>query len=369
MSDTSRCRQADDMVRLRVMKTSQLDYALPEELIAQRPADRRSDSRLLVMDRATGALSDRWFFEIADLLNPTDCLVLNNTRVLSARFFARRSSGGRIEGLFLYEPQPGQWEVMLKNAQKVHPGDSLSLLDHTGQVTTVARVVERLGEGLWRLHAEGTEPAESLLSRIGFAPLPPYIKRRYDTENPQNQEDQRRYQTVYAACAGAVAAPTAGLHFTEDLLAALRDKGLRIAQVTLHVGAGTFKPVTAESLEEHEIHSETWQIDEPNAAIINDSLDQGRRIIAVGTTSVRTLETASQNGRVVAGSGQTRLFILPGYDFKIVRGMVTNFHLPRSTLLALVTAFAGLEPILAAYRHAVNACYRFYSYGDAMLIM
>jgi S-adenosylmethionine:tRNA ribosyltransferase-isomerase len=351
------------------MKTSQLDYALPEDLIAQKPADRRSDSRLLVMDRATGALSDRRFFEIAELLEPTDCLVLNNTRVLSARFFARRSSGGRIEGLFLYEPQPGHWQVMLKNAQKVRPGEYLSLLDHAGQVTTVARVVERSGEGLWRLHAGGTEPAESLLGRIGFAPLPPYIKRRYDTENPQNQEDQHRYQTVYAASAGAVAAPTAGLHFTDELLATLPDKGLRIAQVTLHVGAGTFKPVTAESLEEHQIHSETWQIDDANAAIINDAIDRGRRIIAIGTTSVRTLETAGASGKVTAGHGQTKLFILPGYEFRIVRGMITNFHLPRSTLLALVSAFAGLEPILAAYRHAVNARYRFYSYGDAMLIV
>ncbi|NLH15180.1 MAG: tRNA preQ1(34) S-adenosylmethionine ribosyltransferase-isomerase QueA [Phycisphaerae bacterium] len=351
------------------MKTRQLDYDLPEDLIAQRPADRRSDSRLLVMDRASGALSDRRFFEIAELLDPTDCLVLNNTRVLAARFFVRRATGGRIEGLFLCQPQPGHWEVMLKNAQKVRPGEYLSLLDHTGQVATVARVVERLGEGLWQLHAGGTEPAESLLDRIGFAPLPPYIKRRYDTENPQNQEDHRRYQTVYAASAGAVAAPTAGLHFTDELLAALRNKGISIAQVTLHVGAGTFKPVTVETLADHDIHSETWQIDDANAAIINEALDRGRRIIAVGTTSVRTLETAGSGGRILPGSGQTRLFILPGYKFRIVQGMITNFHLPRSTLLALVAAFTGLDPILAAYRHAIEQRYRFYSYGDAMLIM
>ena len=350
------------------MKTSQLDYALPDELIAQtarRPAERFAVAGDGPRHRA---LSDRRFFEIAELLDPTDCLVLNNTRVLAARFFARRSSGGRIEGLFLAEPQPGHWDVMLKNAQKVRPGEYLSLLDRAGQMATIARVVERVGEGLWRLHAGGTEPAESMLDRIGYAPLPPYIKRRYDTENPQNQEDHRRYQTVYAASSGAVAAPTAGLHFTDELLAALRDKGLRIAQVTLHVGAGTFKPVTAESLEEHEIHSETWQIDPANAAIINDSLDQGRRIIAVGTTSVRTLETAGASGKVTAGHGQTRLFILPGYEFRIVRGMITNFHLPRSTLLALVAAFAGLEPVLSAYRYAVEHRYRFYSYGDAMLI-
>ncbi len=351
------------------MKTSQLDYDLPEELIAQTPADRRSDSRLLVMDRSTGALSDRRFFEIAELLEPTDCLVLNNTRVIPARFFARRSTGGRIEGLFLYEPQPGYWEVMLKNAQKIRPGEYLSLLDHARQKATIVRVTERLGEGLWRLHAGGTEPAESLLARIGYAPLPPYIKRRYDTDNPQNQEDHHRYQTVYAASSGAVAAPTAGLHFTDELLSALRKKGLSIAQVTLHVGAGTFKPVTAETLENHDIHSETWQIDEPNAAIINEAIDRGHRIIAVGTTSVRTLETAGANGKVAAGHGQTKLFILPGYDFRIVRGIITNFHLPRSTLLALVAAFAGLDPVLAAYRHAVQARYRFYSYGDAMLIV
>ncbi len=350
------------------MRTDEFDYTLPEELIAQKPAERRSKSRLLVMDRTTGAISDRRFFEIADLLLPTDCLVLNNTRVLAARFFARRETGGRIEGLFLSEPEPGRWEVMLRNAQKIREGESLELLDREGKLAGTIRAAKRLSEGQWQIETDAAESAEAMLGRIGFAPLPPYIKRRYDVGGTGHTEDNERYQTVYARAAGAVAAPTAGLHFTDDLLATLRHKGLQIAQVTLHVGAGTFKPVTTETMEAHEIHSESWEIDEANAAIINNAIDQGRRIIAVGTTSVRTLETAGQNGRIAAGRGQTRLFILPGYEFKIVRGMITNFHLPRSTLLALVAAFAGLEPIMAAYRHAIEHRYRFYSYGDAMMI-
>jgi S-adenosylmethionine:tRNA ribosyltransferase-isomerase len=349
------------------MKTQLLDYDLPEELIAQKPMVRRSDSRLLVLERKTGRLIDSRFAKIGDFLRGGDCLVLNDTRVLAARFFARRETGGKLEGLFLRQPEKNVWEVMLKGLAKVKAGERIWLKDIRGEDFYFAEVVEKtdVGKCLLRVGAEGS--VEEVLEKIGFAPLPPYIKRGEDFA--LSARDRQRYQTVYARNLGAVAAPTAGLHFTKKLLSRLEERGIKLAYITLDVGEGTFKPVTAETLEEHRIHEERFGIDEKNAGIINGVKKNGGRIIAVGTTSVRAIETAVKDSAISAMSGNTNLFIMPGYRFRMVDGMVTNFHLPRSTLLALVGAFAGLETILAAYRYAIEKRYRFYSYGDAILII
>ena len=348
------------------MRTELLDYELPKELIAQTPAHQRSASRLLVMDRTKKRLIDRVFTDITEYLGAGDCLVLNNTKVLPARFFARRQTGAAIEGLFLTE-QSGLWQVMLKNARKVKEGEILQLLDHANQPLYQAKAVRRLDDGTWLIDADNGKSVRAILEKIGYAPLPPYIKRQKDEHLAAM--DLARYQTVYAEKSGAVAAPTAGLHFTEELITELKAKGVRFANITLHVGAGTFKPVAAENLADHKMHSERFSITEEDARIINQTRKAKGRVIAVGTTSVRTLESIAQGDAVAAAQGSTELFIMPGYQFKIVDAMVTNFHLPRSTLLALVAAFAGLDEILAAYRHAVEMKYRFYSYGDAMLII
>jgi len=351
------------------MKTEMLNYSLPAELIAQEPAGVRSAARLLVLNRADGSLKDAVFSQIGDFLRSGDCLVLNDTKVLPARFFARRQSGGRIEGLFLEDICPGEWQVMLKNARKIKVGETILLMDKTGgRSTYTARLLEKTPAGGCVLKIEAGDEVGGVLEKIGFPPLPPYIKRSSDPE--QARIDRLRYQSVYAKRPGAVAAPTAGLHFTAELIEKLRGEGIEFAYITLHVGAGTFKPVAAEELENHRIHKERFSIDAENAAIINRAREKGRRIIAVGTTSVRTLETVcSEDSQVRAAAGATALFIKPGYKFKMVDAMVTNFHLPKSTLLALVAAFAGLEDTLAAYRHAIEKRYRFYSYGDAMLII
>ncbi len=385
------------------MKTSLFDYELPPELIAQSPAPSRSESRLLVLDRKGDAciappLLDRRFAEIGQFLRAGDCLVLNDTKVLPARFFAERKTGGAMEGLFLAE-QAGAWEVMLKGARKVRPGERIRILDRSRRVGIAhhlspeeeggvqctpyeAELIEKRPDGVCILRIDSDRSAEEILNEVGFPPLPPYIRRDGDIE--QATEDRQRYQTVYARRPGAVAAPTAGLHFTEPLLARLQDQGVRLAWVTLHVGAGTFKPVTAEDLEHHEIHSEWYEVDAANARAISAAKEAGGRIVAVGTTVTRVLETVADCGFghaneseirnpksdiLQACQGTTNLFITPGYEFKIVDAMITNFHLPRSTLLALVAALAGLDATLAAYRHAVQQRYRFYSYGDAMLIL
>jgi S-adenosylmethionine:tRNA ribosyltransferase-isomerase len=348
------------------MKTEALDYYLPEELIAQQPAKSRSESRLLVLERRSGRIIDSRFAKIGEYLRAGDCLVLNDTKVLAARFFARRVSGGKLEGLFLREDK-NVWEVMLKGLGKVKTGERIRLKDISGEDFCCAQVVEKKGDGKCVLRVEANGPAEKVLKRIGFAPVPPYIKR--DADLRQAVKDKERYQTVYARHLGAVAAPTAGLHFTKELIRQLESGGIKVAYITLHVGEGTFKPVTADRIEGHKIHPERFSIDAGDARIINEAREKGGRIIAVGTTSVRAIEAAAKGSAVTATSGQTELFIVPGYRFKMVDAMVTNFHLPRSTLLALVAAFAGLDTILAAYRHAVEKRYRFYSYGDAMLIM
>ncbi|TFG50109.1 MAG: tRNA preQ1(34) S-adenosylmethionine ribosyltransferase-isomerase QueA [Candidatus Brocadiia bacterium] len=348
------------------MKTELFNYDLPSELIAQRPADVRSESRLLLVDRCRPDFIDSRFSSIGEYLRHGDCLVLNDTRVLPARFYAARKSGASLEGLFLKENPAGIWHVMLKGARKVKTGEII-ILKGPQNDELEAEVIEKNDAGLCLLKVHSVLAPETLLNSIGFAPLPPYIKRKGDPE--VDMIDRQRYQTVYARSAGAVAAPTAGLHFTDELMDSLKKSGVMFANVTLHVGAGTFKPVTAEDIDEHEIHEELYFLDGENADVINQAKSNGGRIIAVGTTAVRTLETTADNSSVNPGTGQTRLFIKPGYQFKIVNAMVTNFHLPKSTLLALVSAFAGLDKTMAAYRHAVEMRYRFYSYGDAMLIL
>ncbi len=370
------------------MKTDELDYHLPTELIAQAPAEQRSASKLLVLDRATGRVTDSRFSAIGDLLRPGDCLVLNDTKVLPARFFAQRQTGAALEGLFLTEQgdRSGLWEVMLKGARKVRPGERLCVLGRGQQARRVgtaghpptseragvqctpymAELVERMPGGVCVLRIDTDRSAETVLDEVGYPPLPPYIRR--DDDPTRAQTDQQRYQTVYARQPGAVAAPTAGLHFTETLLEKLKQQGVRFASVTLHVGAGTFKPVKAEELEDHEIHHEWFRLDDANAQLINAARAAGGRIVAVGTTATRVLETVGRDARVAPNEGTTNLFITPGYEFQIVDAMITNFHLPKSTLLALIGAFAGLDNVLAAYRHAIEQRYRFYSYGDAMLI-
>lgn len=355
------------MVPFAPMRTDQFEYDLPEELIAQTPSARRPQSRLLVLHRADGWLEDRLFADLPEYLRPGDCLVLNDTKVLPARFFCRKATGGQLEGLFLEQTPEGCWKVLLKKARKLKSAGRLTFLDRKGRLWQDFEVIEKLPEGQWLIRPCLSADAETILGTIGTAPLPPYIKRPALPEHPE--EDLARYQTVYARRPGAVAAPTAGLHFDKALLDRLEAMGVRTAYLTLHVGIGTFRPVQTETLEEHTMHSERYEISPQAAAVINESAARGGRIIAVGTTSVRTLETVAEGRRVRAASGQTNLFIVPGYSFKIVDAMVTNFHLPRSTLLALVAAFAGLETVLAAYRHAVQQRYRFYSYGDAMLIL
>jgi S-adenosylmethionine:tRNA ribosyltransferase-isomerase len=351
------------------MKTERFSYDLPPELIAQKPAEVRSASRLLVVDRARGALMDSRFAQVGDFLKPGDCLVLNDTKVLPARFFARRQSGAALEGLFLAgaEGQSNVWEVMLKGTRKVAVTERIVIQDRRQQDFCAAELLAKHNGGVCLIRVETQGTPESILDAIGFPPLPPYIRRGNDPA--EAQRDQQRYQTVYARAPGAVAAPTAGLHFTEELIAQLGNKGLGLAYVTLHVGTGTFKPVATENLEDHQIHREWFRLDASDAEAINATRRAGGRIVAVGTTATRVLETVATDSCVEPGEGTTGLFITPGYEFKVVDAMITNFHLPRTTLLALVAAFAGLERTLAAYHHAVAQRYRFYSYGDAMLIL
>jgi len=349
------------------MKTDELDYTLPSELIAQEPAAVRSESRLLVLDRSTSRLADSRFSRVGEFLRAGDCLVLNDTKVLPARFFARRRTGGKLGGLFLRQITPqGVWEVMLKGARKVKLDESLDIEDRSRRDFCTAKVLEKKPDGVCVLEVGTQADAEAVLNHVGFPPLPPYIHRDHDLARAES--DLQRYQTVYARRPGAVAAPTAGLHFTDELMGQLKAAGIGFACVTLHVGAGTFKPIATEQVEDHEIHREWYRLDAANAQAILAARQAGGRIVAVGTTVTRVLETVAKDGSIAACEGTTNLFITPGYEFRIVDAMITNFHLPRSTLLALVGAFAGLERMLAAYRHAIAQRYRFYSYGDAMLI-
>ncbi|MGB2929830.1 MAG: tRNA preQ1(34) S-adenosylmethionine ribosyltransferase-isomerase QueA [Desulfobacterales bacterium] len=341
------------------------NYDLPDDLIAQKPADQRDRSKLLFLHKEIGKLSHHKFYEIYDLLLPTDLLVLNNTQVIPARLFGKKDTGGKVEVFILDYPggrkNPGHNELVLRCLIKAskRPKNGTPLFFGRG---LQAKVVN-YQEGFYNVRFSSNDNFESLLDRIGHVPLPPYIKRN------DCKDDRTSYQTVYASQKGAVAAPTAGLHFSKKLLKKISEKGVRIVTVTLHVGYGTFLPVRVSDIRDHKIHSEWYSISKETADVINRSKTKGRRIIAVGTTCVRALEYASDDGGNVAhGSGSCDLFIYPGYRFKVVDAMITNFHLPKSTLLMLVSAFAGRENILNAYRTAIDKKYRLFSYGDAMFI-
>lgn len=341
------------------MKTSDFDYHLPEELIAQHPAARRDGSRMLHLEKSRGSLTDRQFADLPGLLQPGDVLVLNDTRVIPARLFGTRQTGARVEIFLLHERESGLWQCLVQPGRKARPGDTITI----GEGFT-AHIEERLADGSRLVRFDFDGDFEQQLHKHGHVPLPPYIKR-----NEDEKEDLDRYQTVFAERAGAVAAPTAGLHFTPIMLEQLSGMGVRIARITLHVGIGTFKPVTAEEITDHQMDAEWFEIGPEAADAINQGMESGR-VVAVGTTSVRTLESAfdKQTGGISPGAGWTRLFITPGYQFNMIDALLTNFHLPRSTLIMLVSALAGRDSVLAAYRHAVEQRYRFYSYGDCMLV-
>lgn len=339
------------------MKTSDFYYELPPELIAQSPSEKRDMSRLLVYNRRTGEINDRVFHDVIEYLNPGDVLVRNVTKVIPARLYAKREgTGGAMEFLLLRRINDTDWECLVKPGRKALPGREFIVNDELS--VTVLECLED-GNRIVRLNYEGI--FEEVLDRAGEMPLPPYITKKL--------EDKARYQTVYARDNGSAAAPTAGLHFTPELLEAIRAKGVFIADVLLHVGLGTFRPVSAENVEDHHMHSEFWQVTEEAADMINSARRAGGRIISVGTTGCRTLESSSDDEGVVhAGSGWTDIFITPGYKFKAVDALITNFHLPESTLLMLISAFSSREEIMRVYKHAVDERYRFFSFGDAMLI-
>jgi S-adenosylmethionine:tRNA ribosyltransferase-isomerase len=338
------------------LKRNVFHYDLPRELIAQNPLPRRSDSRLLHLALSTGQCSDRQFRDLPGLLDAGDLLVFNDTRVIPARLFGRKESGGRVEVMLERLLGNNECLAQLRVSKPLRPGGMILLEDGS-------RLVLAGREGaFYRLRLEGGGLAAKL-QLLGHMPLPPYITRA-DTAS-----DAKRYQTVYASKPGAVAAPTAGLHFDEPLLDALEDRGVERARVTLHVGAGTFQPVRTEDIEDHRMHAEYLEVTEATCAAVERVRKQGGRIVAVGTTAVRALESAAQDGALRPFAGDSRIFIYPGYRFRVIDGLVTNFHLPESTLLMLVCALAGIEQTLAAYRHAVAARYRFFSYGDAMLIL
>ena len=340
------------------LRRSDFYYELPEELIAQEPLEDRSGSRLLVLDKRTGEVRHQFFRDIIDYLRPGDCLVLNNTKVIPARLVGvKEDTGASVEVLLLKRRGADVWETLVKPGRKVRPGVRLSF----GDGSLKAEVMEVVEEGnrLIRFFYDGI--FEEALDRLGEMPLPPYITRKL--------QDKNRYQTVYAKYEGSAAAPTAGLHFTEELLRQIEDKGVAVAYVTLHVGLGTFRPVRADNILEHHMHSEFYQVTRETADKINAAKAAGRRIICVGTTSCRTVESAAgEDGTVKAGSGDTDIFIYPGYTFKATDCLITNFHLPESTLMMLVSALAGREHIMDAYAVAVKERYRFFSFGDAMFI-
>lgn len=345
------------------MNVSDFDFSLPEHLIAQKPLPDRSASRLLALNRKKGACSHHLFPEIIEFLQPGDCLVLNNTKVLPARLFARkRDTGAKAEVLLIKEEHPDEWDCLVKPAKRIKKGAMLDFYDGKQAAPVFSAEVldeHEMGGRLLRFQYEGL--FLSHLEALGSMPLPPYIKEKL--------EDQNRYQTVYAEKNGSAAAPTAGLHFTDRLLEQIRNKGVSIAYVTLHVGIGTFRPVSAERVEEHRMHAEYYEISAENAQQMNQARQAGQRIIAVGTTSARTLETAADEAGIVqAGSGWTDIFIYPGYRFKAVDALLTNFHLPKSTLLMMISALAGKALIEHAYAEAIREEYRFFSFGDAMLI-
>ncbi len=340
------------------MKLSDFNYELPEELIAQDPLEKRDNSRLMVLHRATGEIEHKHFYDIIDYLNPGDCLVVNNTKVIPARLMGvKEGTGASIEVLLLKRKEEKVWETLVKPGKKARIGARISF----GDGLLVGEVIDVVEEGnrLIRFEYEGI--FEEILDQLGQMPLPPYITHQL--------QDKNRYQTVYAKYDGSAAAPTAGLHFTEELLKRIEEKGIRIAKVTLHVGLGTFRPVKEENVLDHHMHSEFYMVDEEAARIINETKAAGGRVISVGTTSTRTLESVAEpDGHIPVKSGWTDIFIYPGYQFKAIDCLITNFHLPESTLIMLVSALADRETILHAYEIAVQEKYRFFSFGDAMFI-
>lgn len=341
------------------MQLKDFYYDLPQELIAQNPLLDRASSRLMRVDKVTGEITHGIFKNICDYLKPGDCLVINDTKVIPARLFgAKEDTDAKIEVLLLKRKSDNTWETLVKPGKKCKIGTRIIFGD--GLLVGIVEDVLEEGNRLIRFEYEGI--FEEILDKLGQMPLPPYITVQL--------EDKNRYQTVYAKYEGSAAAPTAGLHFTKELLQKIEDMGVKIAHVTLHVGLGTFRPVKVDNILEHHMHSEFYMVDEENAKIINDAKASGNRVISVGTTSCRTLEScADKKGHIVSGSGWTDIFIYPGYDFKIIDGLITNFHLPESTLLMLVSAFAGREHIMEAYKVAVEEKYRFFSFGDAMILI
>lgn len=354
------------------MQVSDFDFELPSELIAQDPPGERGASRLLRLDRATGAMAHASMADLPGLLDPADLLVVNNTRVFPARLLGRRDpSGGAVECLLVSRVPPADegpatelWEALVHPGQKLKPGARV-VFEGDGTVLH-GEILERrfFGRRLVRLWTPDGSPVQGAVDAIGHMPLPPYIKR------PDVGSDRERYQTVFARSRGSIAAPTAGLHFTPEMLSRLGERGITRVEITLHVGYGTFQPIRVDDVEAHRMSPEHYEVSPEAAAHINLALDQGRRVVAVGTTTTRTLESAARaTGRVVAGPGVTDLFIYPGFPFRVLHGLLTNFHLPRSSLLMLASAFGGREHVLSAYREAVANRYRFYSYGDGMLIL
>ncbi|MEC1408201.1 tRNA preQ1(34) S-adenosylmethionine ribosyltransferase-isomerase QueA [Bacillus halotolerans] len=342
------------------MKVDLFDFELPERLIAQVPLEQRDASRLMVLDKHTGELTDSSFKQIISFFKEGDCLVLNNTRVLPARLFGtKEDTGAKVELLLLKQEAGDRWETLVKPAKRVKKGTVVTFGD--GRLKAVC--TEELEHGGRKVEFQYDGIFYEVLESLGEMPLPPYIKEQLD--------DRERYQTVFSKEIGSAAAPTAGLHFTEDILEQLKDKGVQIEFITLHVGLGTFRPVSADEVEEHNMHAEFYQMSEETAAALNSVREKGGRIVSVGTTSTRTLETIAgeHDGRFKASSGWTSIFIYPGFEFKAIDGMITNFHLPKSSLIMLVSALAGRENVLRAYNHAVEEEYRFFSFGDAMLII
>lgn len=339
------------------MKLSDFMYDLPEERIAQTPVEPRDHSRLMVIHRDTDQIEHKHFYDVIDYLNPGDVLVINDTRVIPARLYGERPTGGACEVLLLRQLAPKKWETLVKPGKKLKPGAEIVFGDGRlrGRVLETTDVGGRIVE----FECEGT--FEAALDALGEMPLPPYIH--------EQLEDRERYQTVYARHEGSAAAPTAGLHFTPKLLNRIREKGIDVVPVLLHVGLGTFRPVKVENIEEHHMHSEYFEVTEDAAKRINAARERGGRIVAVGTTSVRTLESAAENGQLVAKRGETSIFIKPGYQYQMVDALITNFHLPGSTLMMLVSALYDREKIISAYELAVKEKYRFFSFGDAMLIL
>ncbi len=338
------------------MKLSDFMYDLPEERIAQTPVEPRDHSRLMVLHRGTGEIEHRHFYDIVDYIDPGDCLVINETKVIPARLYGERPTGGACEVLLLKQLGPKRWETLVRPGKKLKPGAEVIF----GDGRLKCRVLESTDAGGRVVEFECEGSFEAALDALGEMPLPPYIHEKL--------EDPGRYQTVYAKQDGSAAAPTAGLHFTPELLDKIRAKGVDIVPVLLHVGLGTFRPVKAENIEEHEMHSEYFEVSEDAAARVNAARARGNRVIAVGTTSVRTLESAAEDGKLVAKRGDTSIFIKPGYRFQLVDALITNFHLPGSTLIMLVSALYDRERILAAYEEAVREEYLFFSFGDAMFI-